>query len=76
MSGAEGVFKNEEDVCQCLTSLTNPPYKTFYSLYSQLSDGDIQGYHDAYAPRMDEMHAFNMVGRPGDLSSHKTRNVR
>ncbi|XP_056877929.1 methyltransferase-like protein 25 isoform X2 [Takifugu flavidus] len=28
---------------------------------SKLSDGDIQGYHDAYAPRMDEMHAFNML---------------
>lgn len=48
----------------CLASLTNPPYITFYSDSPQLSDGDIQGYHDAYAPRMDEMHAFNMVGRP------------
>uniref|UniRef100_H3D0C6 Methyltransferase like 25 n=1 Tax=Tetraodon nigroviridis TaxID=99883 RepID=H3D0C6_TETNG len=28
---------------------------------SKLSDDDIQGYHDAYAPRMDEMHAFNML---------------
>lgn len=74
--GAEGVFKNREDVCQCLPPLTNPPYKTFYSLSSQLSDGDIQGYRDAYAPRMDEMHAFNMVGRPGALSSRKTRHVR
>uniref|UniRef100_A0A3Q3JUJ3 Methyltransferase domain-containing protein n=1 Tax=Monopterus albus TaxID=43700 RepID=A0A3Q3JUJ3_MONAL len=28
---------------------------------SKLSDHDIQGYHDAYRPRMDEMHAFNML---------------
>ncbi|KAM8740519.1 putative methyltransferase-like protein 25 [Acanthopagrus schlegelii] len=28
---------------------------------SQLSDGDIQEYHDTYRLRMDEMHAFNML---------------
>ncbi|XP_038594442.1 methyltransferase-like protein 25 [Micropterus salmoides] len=28
---------------------------------SQLLDSDIQGYHDTYRPRMDEMHAFNML---------------
>ncbi|XP_040029084.2 putative methyltransferase-like protein 25 [Gasterosteus aculeatus] len=28
---------------------------------SKLSDGDIQDYHDAYRPRMGEMHAFNML---------------
>lgn len=33
------------------------------SLLPQLSDADIQGYRDAYEPRMDEMHAFNMVKR-------------
>uniref|UniRef100_A0A8C3FX12 Methyltransferase like 25 n=1 Tax=Cyclopterus lumpus TaxID=8103 RepID=A0A8C3FX12_CYCLU len=27
----------------------------------KLSDGDIQDYHDAYRPRMGEMHAFNML---------------
>ncbi|XP_054480648.1 methyltransferase-like protein 25 isoform X2 [Anoplopoma fimbria] len=27
----------------------------------KLSDGDIQDYHDTYRPRMDEMHAFNML---------------
>ncbi|KAI3366387.1 hypothetical protein L3Q82_000545 [Scortum barcoo] len=27
----------------------------------RLSDSDIQDYHDAYRPRMDEMHAFNML---------------
>lgn len=63
------------NLCHCLTSLTNLPYKTFHSLFSQLSDGNIQGYHDAYKPRMDEMHAFNMVGRPGALSPRKSRNV-
>ncbi|XP_056280302.1 methyltransferase-like protein 25 isoform X2 [Pseudoliparis swirei] len=30
----------------------------------KLSDGDIQDYHDAYRPRMGEMHAFNLVGPP------------
>ncbi|XP_074554444.1 putative methyltransferase-like protein 25 [Halichoeres trimaculatus] len=28
---------------------------------SKLSDGDIQEYHDTYSPRIDEMHAFNML---------------
>ncbi|XP_037617234.1 methyltransferase-like protein 25 [Sebastes umbrosus] len=28
---------------------------------SKLSDSDIQDYHDTYTPRMDEMHAFNML---------------
>ncbi|XP_024139970.1 methyltransferase-like protein 25 [Oryzias melastigma] len=28
---------------------------------SELSDDDIQGYHDRYKPRMAEMHAFNML---------------
>ncbi|XP_041637315.1 methyltransferase-like protein 25 [Cheilinus undulatus] len=28
---------------------------------SKLSDSDIQHYHDSYRPRMDEMHAFNML---------------
>ncbi|KAM9334802.1 putative methyltransferase-like protein 25 [Symphorus nematophorus] len=28
---------------------------------SKLSDRDIQDYHDTYRPRMDEMHAFNML---------------
>ncbi|XP_054609656.1 methyltransferase-like protein 25 [Dunckerocampus dactyliophorus] len=28
---------------------------------SQLSDGDIQRYHDAYSPRRSEMHAFNLL---------------
>ncbi|XP_035533855.1 methyltransferase-like protein 25 [Morone saxatilis] len=28
---------------------------------SKLSDADIQDYHDAYRPRMGEMHAFNML---------------
>uniref|UniRef100_A0A665VVV1 Methyltransferase like 25 n=1 Tax=Echeneis naucrates TaxID=173247 RepID=A0A665VVV1_ECHNA len=28
---------------------------------SKLSDNDIQDYHDRYAPRMGEMHAFNML---------------
>ncbi|XP_059181437.1 methyltransferase-like protein 25 [Centropristis striata] len=28
---------------------------------SKLSDGDIQDYHDTYAARKDEMHAFNML---------------
>ncbi|XP_065807168.1 methyltransferase-like protein 25 isoform X1 [Labrus bergylta] len=28
---------------------------------SKLSDSDIQEYHDTYRPRMDEMHAFNML---------------
>ncbi|KAM8910396.1 putative methyltransferase-like protein 25 isoform 2-T2 [Spinachia spinachia] len=28
---------------------------------SKLSDGDIQGYHDTYRPRMGEMHAFNTL---------------
>uniref|UniRef100_UPI0037E7920E probable methyltransferase-like protein 25 n=1 Tax=Semicossyphus pulcher TaxID=241346 RepID=UPI0037E7920E len=28
---------------------------------SKLSDSDIQDYHDTYRPRMDEMHAFNML---------------
>ncbi|XP_073336507.1 probable methyltransferase-like protein 25 [Pagrus major] len=28
---------------------------------SQLSDSDIQDYHDTYRLRMDEMHAFNML---------------
>ncbi|XP_029017121.1 methyltransferase-like protein 25 [Betta splendens] len=27
----------------------------------KLSDGDIQHYHDAYRPRMGEMHAFNLL---------------
>lgn len=31
------------------------------SLFHQLSDTDIQDYHDTYRPRMGEMHAFNMV---------------
>lgn len=34
------------------------------SLSHQLSDSDIQDYHDTYTPRMDEMHAFNMVSPP------------
>lgn len=37
VSGAEGVFKNKEDVCHCLTSLTNPPYKTSLSTRSFLT---------------------------------------
>ncbi|XP_060886334.1 methyltransferase-like protein 25 isoform X2 [Labrus mixtus] len=28
---------------------------------SKLSDSNIQEYHDTYRPRMDEMHAFNML---------------
>lgn len=76
MSGAKGFFRKKEDVCQRLTSLTDPPSKTFYSLCSQLSDGDIQGYHDAYAPRKDEMHAFNMVGGTGAFSPRKARSER
>ncbi|XP_068611340.1 probable methyltransferase-like protein 25 [Brachionichthys hirsutus] len=28
---------------------------------SKLSDNDVQAYHDAYSPRMEEMHAFNML---------------
>ncbi|XP_042366871.1 methyltransferase-like protein 25 isoform X2 [Plectropomus leopardus] len=28
---------------------------------SKLSDSDIQDYHDTYRPRMDEMHAFNLL---------------
>lgn len=27
----------------------------------KLSDSDIQAYHDTHRPRMNEMHAFNMV---------------
>lgn len=36
-------------------------------LSRQLSDGDIQDYHDAYRPRMGEMHAFNMVSKTCDV---------
>lgn len=35
--------------------------RTHDALSPQLSDSVIQGYRDAYGPRMDEMHAFNMV---------------
>lgn len=43
---------------------------TVSSLPPQLPDSDIQDYHDTYRLRMDEMHAFNMVGpssAPGRL---------
>lgn len=43
-------------------SLIHPRHSSS-SLLPQLSDADIQGYRDAYEPRMDEMHAFNMVKR-------------
>lgn len=43
-------------------SLIHPRHSSS-SLLPQLSDADIQGYHDAYELRMDEMHAFNMVKR-------------
>ncbi|CAG01909.1 unnamed protein product, partial [Tetraodon nigroviridis] len=48
-------------MCVSVSPHSQIPYKSFYSVSSQLSDDDIQGYHDAYAPRMDEMHAFNML---------------
>lgn len=35
----------------------------------QLSDGDIQSYHDRYTPRMNEMIAFNMVSVIGSYMS-------
>lgn len=37
---------------------------TPYALSPQLSDSEIQDYHDTYRPRITEMHAFNMVSPP------------
>lgn len=63
-------------MCVSISSHSQICHIKLFTLYSQLSDGDIQGYHDAYVPRMDEMYAFNMVGRTGVLSPYKTRSVR
>lgn len=46
--------------CICIQSLHIVLYMAG-TLSPQLSDSDIQSYHDTYRPRMGEMHAFNLV---------------